>query len=260
MLKGQGAKHDKTGKVIQAAPYQSREIPKAIIEPNRRWFSNTRVIAQDTLKSFREAIAEKEKDPYSVLLKSNKLPLSLIRDGPQDAMRKHEAKMTIESEPFADAFGPKMQRKRPKISFNSIDDLAADTEKSLENFHTRVEEKKFLGGVTGPLPELADGYVEEEEFSVSTAKEAIFNKGQSKRIWNELYKVIDSSDVILHVLDARDPVGTRWYVEPMPRRIRGLVANVSAVVTLKSTLPPKRHTSTSFSCSTRLTWCHQRLP
>lgn len=33
--------------------------------------------------------------------------------------------------------------------------------------------------------------------------------GQSKRIWNELYKVIDSSDIIIHVLDARDPIGTR---------------------------------------------------
>jgi len=32
---------------------------------------------------------------------------------------------------------------------------------------------------------------------------------QSKRIWNELYKVIDSSDVVIHVLDARDPLGTR---------------------------------------------------
>lgn len=34
-------------------------------------------------------------------------------------------------------------------------------------------------------------------------------KGQSHRIWNELYKVIDSSDVIIHVLDARDPLGTK---------------------------------------------------
>ena len=33
--------------------------------------------------------------------------------------------------------------------------------------------------------------------------------GQSKRIWNELYKVIDSSDVVIQVLGARDPMGTR---------------------------------------------------
>jgi len=38
---------------------------------------------------------------------------------------------------------------------------------------------------------------------------AIFSKGQSKRIWEELYKVIDSSDVLLYVLDARNPNGTR---------------------------------------------------
>ena len=41
------------------------------------------------------------------------------------------------------------------------------------------------------------------------ARENIFGAGQSKRIWNELYKVIDSSDVIIQVLDVRDPLGTR---------------------------------------------------
>ena len=40
-------------------------------------------------------------------------------------------------------------------------------------------------------------------------RENIFGAGQSKRIWNELYKVIDSSDVIIQVLDVRDPLGTR---------------------------------------------------
>lgn len=41
------------------------------------------------------------------------------------------------------------------------------------------------------------------------ARDWIFGAGQSKRIWSELYKVIDSSDVIVQVLDARDPMGTR---------------------------------------------------
>ena len=48
----------------------------------------------------------------------------------------------------------------------------------------------------------------EKEFT-DEARAWYLQAGQSKRIWNELYKVIDSSDVIIHVLDARDPLGTR---------------------------------------------------
>ena len=40
-------------------------------------------------------------------------------------------------------------------------------------------------------------------------KDDLFLKGQSRRIWGEFYKVIDCSDVILHVIDARNVPGTR---------------------------------------------------
>mmetsp|Transcript_35654 Transcript_35654/g.32135 ORF Transcript_35654/g.32135 Transcript_35654/m.32135 type:complete len:246 (-) Transcript_35654:374-1111(-) len=44
-----------------------------------------------------------------------------------------------------------------------------------------------------------------------TAKDFMLDAGQSSRIWAELYKVMDSSDVLCIVLDARNPMGTRCY-------------------------------------------------
>ncbi|KAM7293913.1 nucleolar GTP-binding protein 2 [Ixodes scapularis] len=54
-----------------------------------------------------------------------------------------------------------------------------------------------------------DGDLVRDEEPKDRAREEVMAKGQSKRIWNELYKVIDSSDVVVQVLDARDPMGTR---------------------------------------------------
>ncbi|KAJ1324434.1 nuclear GTP-binding protein [Microdochium nivale] len=200
------------GKITQTLTYQSREAPTARIEPNRRWFGNTRVISQDSLKSFREAMAEKAKDPYTVLLKSNKLPMSLIRDGSDtNGIKQHKAKMTIETAPFAQAFGPKSQRKRVKLDVGSLTDLAEGTEKSMDTYKERLEQQRLLSGQSGTADSAdisADMHLDSEA-PLTLAIEPIFNKGQSKRIWNELYKVVDSSDVIIHVLDARDPLGTR---------------------------------------------------
>ena len=38
-----------------------------------------------------------------------------------------------------------------------------------------------------------------EDDGRQAARDSIFEKGQSKRIWGELYKVVDSSDVIIQV-------------------------------------------------------------
>ena len=208
MFKDGKAQRNSSGKITKAASYQSRDKPKARVEPNRKWFGNTRVISQDALTSFREAMAERASDPYQVLLKSNKLPLSLIRDNDtKSGLKQHRAKMQVESAPFGDTFGPKAQRKRVKLGVGSLEDLAGESVKMHHTYLEKLEHAKVLSGKSGQEDEA--GELAAGEAVTTIAQEPIFSKGQSKRIWNELYKVIDSSDVVIHVLDARDPLGTR---------------------------------------------------
>lgn len=210
MFKEGKAQRNSNGKITKAASFQSREQPKARVEPNRKWFGNTRVISQDALSSFREAMAERASDPYQVLLKTNKLPMSLINDGQgKNGLKQHQAKVAVESSPFGDTFGPKAQRKRVKLDVGSLEDLAGETVKMHDQYLDRLEQAKHLNRSIGQ--EEAAGEAVPEEATLTTAREPIFSKGQSKRIWNELYKVIDSSDVVIHVLDARDPLGTRCH-------------------------------------------------
>ncbi|RKF80082.1 Nucleolar GTP-binding protein 2 [Golovinomyces cichoracearum] len=197
-----------SGKITISAAFQSRQLPQARVEPNRKWFTNSRVIGQDALNSFREAMAERASDPYSVLLKSNKLPMSLINDGKgKNGIKEHQAKITVETAPFGEVFGPKAQRKRVKMNVSSLQDLLDDSTKSHELYLDQLEQAKLLSGDPSSATD-ANGDTQDDG-CIKSAREAIFNKGQSKRIWNELYKVIDSSDVVIHVLDARDPIGTR---------------------------------------------------
>ncbi|KAK0122049.1 GTPase required for pre-60S ribosomal subunit nuclear export and maturation [Cadophora gregata] len=211
MFKDTGSgRHNAAGDLTQSAQFQSKQVPVARIEPNRKWFTNSRVIGQDALNSFREAMAERASDPYSVLLKSNKLPMSLIRDGEgKNGLKQHQAKMTVEASPFGDVFGPHAQRKRVKIGVSSLEDLAEQSVQSHDTYLDRLEQAQLLSGNSAADTEAIGESAIPDHGYISSAREAIFNKGQSKRIWNELYKVIDSSDVVIHVLDARDPLGTR---------------------------------------------------
>ncbi|XP_072275684.1 nucleolar GTP-binding protein 2 [Pyxicephalus adspersus] len=188
----QKERRNNRGKVIRPLQYQSSVASGTVarVEPNIKWFGNTRVIKQSSLQKFQEDMEAVIKDPYKVVMKQSKLPMSLL----YDRKRPHNSKVHIlDTEAFETTFGPKSQRKRPNLAAGDMHELLVNAEASAKNY----DQEKDRDLVT------EDTGVREE------AQEEIYKKGQSKRIWGELYKVIDSSDVVIQVLDARDPMGTR---------------------------------------------------
>uniref|UniRef100_A0A8C2HCN9 Nucleolar GTP-binding protein 2 n=1 Tax=Cyprinus carpio TaxID=7962 RepID=A0A8C2HCN9_CYPCA len=180
------------GKVIKPLQYQNTVAPGTVarVEPNIKWFANTRVIKQSSLQKFQEEMNAVKKDPYRVVMRQSKLPMSLLHD----RIKAHNSKVHIlDTETFETTFGPKAQRKRPILSVGELKDFAEQAEVSAQSYN--AEKDRDL--------------VSEDSGVKDEPREEIFKKGQSKRIWGELYKVIDSSDVIIQVLDARDPLGTR---------------------------------------------------
>ncbi|KAM0674826.1 Nucleolar GTP-binding protein 2 [Gurleya vavrai] len=132
-----------------------------------------------------------KKSAFQVLLSKGKVPFQLLSEN-------KEKKKKIE---YQSVFGKKAIRKKPKIT-KKIEDLVND-KKEAENKIVKEES--------------------EEEDVYNSKGKFTYVKGQSRRIWNELYKVVDSSDVVIHVLDARDPLGTRCplvlkYLEENPHK------------------------------------------
>ena len=176
--------------------------------------------------------------------------MSLIRDGEtKNRVKQHEAKMKVEGQPFVDTFGPKSRRKRVKLDVANMEDLAGAAGKMHDTYLDRQEEMKLLSG-SAPIQgdeQQREEVLDDADGTLTAAREPIFSKGQSKRIWNELYKVIDSSDVILHILDARDPLGTRcrkietYIQEEAPHKHLVFVLNkcdlVKPGVTVRDTSP-----------------------
>ncbi|KAM6045590.1 nucleolar GTP-binding protein 2 isoform 1-T1 [Chlamydotis macqueenii] len=188
----QKERRNKHGKVIKPLQYQSTVAPGTVarVEPNIKWFGNTRVIKQSSLQKFQEEMETVMKDPYRVVMKQRKLPMSLF----YDRIKPHTSRVHIlDTETFESTFGPKSQRKRPNLSASDVQSLVENAEASSGSYD-QGKDRDLVIEDTGVRDE---------------AQEEIYKKGQSKRVWGELYKVIDSSDVVVQVLDARDPMGTR---------------------------------------------------
>ncbi|EPY41706.1 nuclear GTP-binding protein [Angomonas deanei] len=174
----------------------------ARVAPDRRWFGNTRTIGQEALKTFREEMGAKYKDPYSVIIKQSKLPLSLL-----EVPKNEEGSIRKEMD-WDKTFGDKAQRKRVRMESSTMDVLASNAaEKGAEYANGKQDKDRDLK---------REGDVTRDD---RTKNSVLLSKGQSNRIWTELYKVIDSSDVVLYIVDARDPMGTRSaFLEDYMRR------------------------------------------
>lgn len=200
LLKGGKAVRNRDGKIVKEAVYQSR-LPSgtvARVESNRRWFENTRVVGQTELEQYREAMTTKLKDPFSFVMHQNKLPLSLLNNNLSSSNRGPRMHI-LDTEAFSSAFGPKAQRKRPRITSESLQAMANGA-LAQEEGYKQADDNSLTENVAKAINEGRDEVLN-----------PLMKAGQSRRIWGELYKVIDSSDVVVHVLDARDPLGTRCF-------------------------------------------------
>lgn len=189
---------DKSGKIVGGNLVMNnraggKELPTvARIAPDRRWFGNTRSVSQEELDKFREDMSVKQADPFSVVLRRKKIPMALL----QDNAEKTASMNLTETESFQSTFGSKSTRKRPKFSEDSSD--YSSLLSSIEERTKKYDENPQM-----------DSNVEVSSDDIFAKKDDLFSKGQSKRIWSELYKVLDCSDVVIEVVDARNVPGTR---------------------------------------------------
>jgi nuclear GTP-binding protein len=100
------------GKIIKAAPFQSWHDPGTVarVEPHRKWFGNTRVIGQQQLQQFQEYMGKAIKDPFQVVMRQTRLPISLLQE-----KAKQQRVHIVDTESFEHTFGKKAKRKRPNL-------------------------------------------------------------------------------------------------------------------------------------------------
>jgi nuclear GTP-binding protein len=82
MYKNFKAVRNRSGKVVKAAPFQNwvSSGSQARVEPNRKWFGNTRVITQNALQTFQDEMGKAANDPYKLILTPTNLPTTILTE------------------------------------------------------------------------------------------------------------------------------------------------------------------------------------
>lgn len=228
-------KRNAYGEIVRPALFQSRTSKVAVIPPNFKLFTSTRSI------NMNEIVREKEKSTYEVLLKKGQIPFSILAEKKGKKKIKYD---DIHKSKRAKLNGLILINKQ-EVKINKFDgdycksqDIAISTNISeiikrgqiLQKFDSKEKSDTFDScGIIERSDTLKNTHIpntgQNDTINLSetprlsnshgstdflTNKEYngehdILKPGKSRRIWGELYKVLDTSDVIIHVLDARYP-------------------------------------------------------
>ncbi|PIO73352.1 hypothetical protein TELCIR_04679 [Teladorsagia circumcincta] len=184
---------DKDGTILKAAPFQSwlKSGAVARVEPNRKWFGrwlfevekrlkhdhstcsilgNTRIVGQEQLQKFQENLGKVMRDPFQVVMKQTKLPISLLQE-----KAKQQRVHVTDTESFEYTFGKKALRKKAKLSCESLEDMTKSIEERSEKYDVAKDR---------------DLQADDRELIRVENPNPLFKAGQSNRVWGELYKVI----------------------------------------------------------------------
>lgn len=194
MYKGGKPIRDSKGKIVKPAVHQSWQPSgtQARVAPNQKWFGNTRTVTQQSLQKFQDELKKAVNDPTQMILRPSKLPVTLLSD-----KTKQPKVPVLNIEPFGETFGKSAKRKRPNLQIADYESLVQAASRKQEGYDEDADVK-------------LESQIEKKSMEFKDeSRDPLLKAGQSKRIYNELFKVVDSSDVLLQVVDVRDPMGTR---------------------------------------------------
>jgi nuclear GTP-binding protein len=150
------------------------------INPGYKWFGNTRVIENRKLELIKNNITSKVNDTYEFYMtKKYEYNESIIKSNKKEANINKNVKSNFSK----------------KVQLQAFQILQKKMSKPLKKPRQKTE---YVSAWNTNCDYFSD-------FKIPKSLE----KGHSKRIWRELFKVLYSSDVVVEVLDARDPAGTR---------------------------------------------------
>ncbi|GKT36452.1 Nucleolar GTP-binding protein 2, partial [Aduncisulcus paluster] len=186
--------HTKDGKLIGGEFYSSTADSDGRIAPNRKYFGNSRVLGQKQLETFRQTVQSEQENPQVFLVNRKSLPTALLKETQYEGKKSHildvEGYETIIS-------GGKIKRKKPNLAHGSLEELMAEADDHASKYDPEKDEARLDVNRADHSDKLRRAVVPHLE------------RAQTARVYSEMYKVIDSSDVVVQVLDARDPLGTR---------------------------------------------------